>query len=518
MRLTLRSDWANRQLQLGLLHMASFLVPRQERAEWRREWRSELWHVRQACSGSGALGSRDDQRANGFCLGAFEDALWLRRSGKPHVVWFARMEGTPARCLLVMAGMLAASYAVAVLLPGVRAERSLWPSKVNPNAVLIQQAGYSGSMPTVTPDEFRAWNERRQKYFDSLAYYRVAQEQESASGGSPDGASHAASTWSVAHSSENLFESLGLTVQFAEPRSQAGGSYDVWLSESAWKWLFGADPHVVGTEVRLGGRSVRIAGVAPDAALRLPGAVDAWLLEQDATREAKSAGYAVGRLNAEGQGELWSSCIRITADGPGDSKQDLMGVLVESSRPGTGALYGFAALLALLSLPAITAVSLGEYSANPQKTSWGRKLYRWSFLAAKVALLTPMVYFAALDLAYGFTSFGRDHAIEIQLAASFSMCLFGMRWVLKDQRRRCPVCLRCVAHPAQVGQASRTFLAWNGTEMMCMGGHTLLHVPSLPTSWFSSQRWLYLDPSWAFLFASSATTMDHEAIGGFFST
>jgi len=207
---------------------------------------------------------------------------------------------------------------------------------------------------------------------------------------------------------------------------------------------------------------------------------DAWLLEQDATREAKSAGYAVGRLNAEGQGELWSSCIRITADGPGDSKQDLMGVLVESSRPGTGALYGFAALLALLSLPAITAVSLGEYSANPQKTSWGRKLYRWSFLAAKVALLTPMVYFAALDLAYGFTSFGRDHAIEIQLAASFSMCLFGMRWVLKDQRRRCPVCLRCVAHPAQVGQASRTFLAWNGTEMMCMGGHTLLHVPSLP--------------------------------------
>jgi len=89
--------------------------------------------------------------------------------------------GNTCACLLVMAGMLAASYAVAVLLPGVRAERSLWPSKVNPNAVLIQQAGYSGSMPTVTPDEFRAWNERRQKYFDSLAYYRVAQEQESAS-------------------------------------------------------------------------------------------------------------------------------------------------------------------------------------------------------------------------------------------------------------------------------------------------------------------------------------------------
>jgi len=138
------------------------------------------------------------------------------------------------------------------------------------------------------------------------------------------------------------------------------------------------------------------------------------------------------------------------------------GVLVESSRPGTGALYGFAALLALLSLPAITAVSLGEYSANPQKTSWGRKLYRWSFLAAKVALLTPMVYFAALDLAYGFTSFGRDHAIEIQLAASFSMCLFGMRWVLKDQRRRCRCA--CAAWHIQRRLDRHRGPSWRGME------------------------------------------------------
>jgi hypothetical protein len=34
-----------------------------------------------------------------------------------------------------------------------------------------------------------------------------------------------------------------------------------------------------------------------------------------------------------------------------------------------------------------------------------------------------------------------------------------------------------------------------------MGGHALLHVPGLPTSWFSTQRWLYLDTSWGFLFA-----------------
>jgi hypothetical protein len=81
------------------------------------------------------------------------------------------------------------------------------------------------------------------------------------------------------------------------------------------------------------------------------------------------------------------------------------------------------------------------------------------------------------------------------------ICLFGLRWVLRDQRQRCPVCLRRLTHPAHVGEASRSFLAWNGTELICAGGHGLLHIPEIQTSWFSTQRWLYLDPSWDVLFA-----------------
>jgi hypothetical protein len=38
---------------------------------------------------------------------------------------------------------------------------------------------------------------------------------------------------------------------------------------------------------------------------------------------------------------------------------------------------------------------------------------------------------------------------------------------------------------------------------MCLNGHTLLHIPDLHTSWFSSPRWLYLDTSWACLFTGS---------------
>jgi hypothetical protein len=164
-------------------------------------------------------------------------------------------------------------------------------------------------------------------------------------------------------------------------------------------------------------------------------------------------------------------------------------------------VFWFAVLLAFLALPAISSVSLGDLSVSVHKISWPRRLCRWGFLGAKIVLLLPIAYFVSLDLAYGFIGFNSTDALYLQMVAAFFICMFGMQWVLSDQRQRCPVCLRRVDHPVRVGQLSRTFLAWNGTELMCMGGHTLLHVPSLPTSWFSSQRWMFLDSSWEFLFA-----------------
>jgi hypothetical protein len=140
---------------------------------------------------------------------------------------------------------------------------------------------------------------------------------------------------------------------------------------------------------------------------------------------------------------------------------------------------------------------------NPPRTSLGRRLYRWSFFSAKIALLLPIVYFSTLDLAYFRTAQSSQVSSSIQMISAFVLFLIGLRWALSDHRQRCPVCLRRVEHPVEVGLASRTFLAWNGTEMMCMGGHTLLHIPSLPTSWFDAQRWLYLDSSWEFLFVGS---------------
>jgi hypothetical protein len=417
------------------------------------------------------------------------------------------MEGRASRCLLVLGAILVASYTVSLLLPGVRAEQSLWPRRVNPNLVLIHEDGNNdGSAPTISPTQFRSWSGRRQKYFDGFAFYTVARQT---LGPGPESTglqkvSGSNAAWRVARASSNFFVLLGLPVEFSEPEGVVGdGLPKVILSERVWKREFGADPHVAGTTVRFGPRAVRIVGVAPDGSLELPGSVDAWLQDSAADKESGGAGYVVAHLTAIGAASMWASCVHITANEPDEYQEDLMGVSLEESRRSPRTLYLFAIFLALLSVPAVTSVSLGEYSPNPLRISWTRRLRLWSFLCAKILLLLPIVYFLSLDLAYGLTTIGRERASLVQLISSFAIFLAGMWWVLKDQRQRCPVCVRCVAHPAQVGQASRTFLDWNGTEMMCMSGHTLLHVPCVPTSWFGTQRWLYLDPSWRFLFASS---------------
>lgn len=509
--MTTRFASIHRVFQLGLLRIASLLVPGEQRAEWSREWHSELWHVRQACAPMGTVSREGEREVTAFCAGALHDALWLRQQHwqrrSPLVAW----QGSAAQCTLVLAAVGIVTYAVALLLPGVRAQRSLTLLQASPGLVLIQEQRQNDtSSPTISPKQFRGWKEQKQLCFDGFAFYRVMQESVSTE-------SHPEAGWGVARASSNLFVLLGLPVRFADAQGKVDGDLPkVILSEELWKKEFGANPLVAGSVVRVGLRKARIAGVAPNGFWGLPGKVDAWLLEPDSEMVSGSLGYVVAHLTASGKSRMWSSRIPITAYKADETEDNLLGVSLDRGTPSQWAVFVFAVFLGFLALPATTSVSLGDYSLSPKRTSWSNRLHRWSFLSAKIALLLPIVYFVSLDLAYGPTTFNSTTAVYIQLVSSFSICLFGLRWVLRDQRRRCPVCLRRVVHPAHVGYASRMFLAWNGTEMICMSGHTLLHVPEMPTSWFSTQRWLYLDTSWGFLFPDGDVEKK-ELITGFSS-
>jgi hypothetical protein len=484
-----------RAFHTALLHAASLIVPMDVRGEWRREWQSELWHVRQTCVPGPRLCWRAERQVAAFCLGAFEDALCLRRE---HVVKatppLASTVGSPMRCVAVLVMLIVASGGVGFLLPGVRSELQSSPYRDTRNLMLIEDAQFGDdSVATIEVGQFQAWIRRRQTLFDGFAFYRL----ESATVSNGSGAS---AVRTIARGSMNLFTLLGLPVRFAKAKTDAEDVPGVILSDALWKHEYGGDSGIGGRMIRVGARAVRVVGVAPRGAWRLPGRVDAWLMEPAAAMTPGKFGFVVAHLKPSAEHNRWSERWSMTVPRADGGADDFLCVSLEERTRGPFGTFLFMVMLACLALPATTSLPLGEYRVNSRKLSWSTRLRRWSFLAVKIALLMPVVYFVSLDLAHLRSSFDPVASAYILIVSSFSICLFGLRWTLRDQRQRCPVCLGRLTHPARVGEPSRNFLGWNGMELICVGGHGLLHVPEIQTSWFSTQRWLYLDPSWEVLF------------------
>src|SRR3954449_2048409 len=125
-------------MQSGMVCAASFLVAAGQRAEWRREWQSELWHVRHSLCECGALSWEAQREITSFCLGSLHDALCLRRESRPAPQPAPRLSGAAAQCLLRLGTLLAVCIVIARLLPGVQAERDPARFQVNPGLILIQ--------------------------------------------------------------------------------------------------------------------------------------------------------------------------------------------------------------------------------------------------------------------------------------------------------------------------------------------------------------------------------------------
>jgi hypothetical protein len=480
----------------GVLKMAAILVPRAARAEWLEEWRAELWHVWHICNqndGPAALHQKEEITA--FSLGAFKDALWLRRnhaSSAPRR-WFR--QGMPSRCILTFAVLAAVSLLIAHDCPRVWKEVRPNPYRDASDLVMVSRGGFeTASHPTVEFSEYEAWSRNSHRLFTGLAFYRLAAKRVTIGSDS--------SELPIARASANLFELLGVPVSF-EVRGIADHPTRLVLSRSAWLKYFHGDDHVFGHVLQVDGQQAIIAGVVQDEDWRLPGQTDLWLLEDArhlSSLQPDTVGYVLGHasrsifpVGRDGRRQMyvakkeggydWFVCRSLA-----DRIQEPLSI------------FSFALLLACLALPATTSLPLGEYTAHSSHVPWTTRVRRWAFLSAKFILIVPIVYFGSLDLAYSSSSMSVGTSELLEVFSSFWALLLAFRWALRDQRRRCPVCLCTLTNPARVGQFSRNFLAWNGTELVCLSGHGLLHVPDIPTSWFSNQRWLYLDPSWSALF------------------
>lgn len=457
---------------------ASAMVPAAARREWAAEWQAELHHV---C----AVRTAD---AIPFSLGAFRDAFCLTFDPALSRTRSLFSAGSAPRCLAGLATLAVCGLLACLLLPGARQALSSEPYRNPADLVVISSDGYAGTQsPSISLADYREWRTDTSHLFTQLAFYRPIRTSVQMGRDRVD--------LPVALATPNLPRVLGSSAWQA--RSLTAARPRLFVKQSVWS---GSD--LIGSTVLVGGESAIIAGVIPDGQWRLPGGAEAVLVEdthQLTKLPGGARGFAIARIR--------SSAFHTDRNGWRFMFEVQNGAFLQfecfpfaSIFTQPLSIFLIALLIACLSLPATTPLRLGDYPERRGELLRRSRLRRWLFLLAKLVLMVPIVGFGSIACAYACSGIGSSQALCIQMGTTFLALLFAFRWTFHDQRRRCPVCLRSLSNPARVGQPSCIFLAWCGTEWICQNGHGLLHIPELPTCWFSTQRWLCLDASWAGLF------------------
>lgn len=456
------------RVHLGLLWGASLLVPVSERREWSHEWRTELWYVLRECSLETSVDAKSVKEATAFCLGAYQDAIWLRKRWWRDQRPVAQASGSASVCLALLTGIFFVTWGIAHISSRV----AVAMSRIQ---VYSWQMSDTGAVPCDCPSDLTLGRRSlgtTHLLFDGFSHYNITQEIV----WSED--SPRTKKWVVAHARPDFFDVLHFPIRLTEGVTNVPDRLPrVVLGHDTWMRDFGGTPNVAGAKLHVGSVDAIVAGVASDDSTGLPGRASAWLLSTDPLVGNDKSEFVIGHLSPDGYFD-----------------------------DGRWGLSVGGILFAFLLLPFVSRLSIGEYGGGSQRPRLATRTRFWTFLFTKLAFLLLIVYFASADLGCLLVQPFSLSSDYLQATSSVLLCVYGLRWALRDQRRRCPVCLRRMTHPVEVGQPSRTFLAWNGTELVCERGHTLLHIPEISTSWFGAQRWVCLDGTWEFLFARPSRT------------
>jgi hypothetical protein len=485
-----------------VVRFASAIVPRTQRQEWIAEWAGELWQVQRI----GAGGCGPGVNATKFSLGAVRDAFligWNCCTGRAQRV-FER--GSAARSAAILAAIAISGVLACVVLPGPREVLRPLPYGDSGNLILISRHDAIGKeIPSIRLSEYREWTTDTRALYSEIAFYTTEATTLRIRHRRP-------APLVVAVASGNLLDILHLNQSESAARlPNAANGAVLLLTMSAWARWYRSDPGLTGNVVRLRGQEATLAGVLPDGDWRLPVHADALLLEDARHSEQLPPtlkGFVVARIRP--------SAFPPARVGLRSMEETRDGVVFHYACMSLGAIqaepaqaFACCVALALLALPVITVLSVGDYPIAQEALRARLVVRRWLYVAAKFTLMATAVAAWSSAIAFGSGFRDLDSAVCRQVVVAFIPLLFGFRWVLQDQRRRCPVCLRRLSHPARVGQVSWSFLGWYGIEMICARGHGLLHIAELPTSWFGTQRWLGLDSSWVGLFEDHSATASH---------
>jgi putative ABC transport system permease protein len=270
------------RLHRWIIAIASRVVPRAARGEWRAEWEAELDHREAEGTPWGARRRGRPLELFRHSVGSFWDAVWVRSSGWHSIRFFGR------HWRLAVAAELSLSVALAAIMIGLSAYNALLlrPPNVREPASLrvIHLRTPSQSFGDASFPEFATYRDQTQAFEDIAAFpYAIS----SIAFTSNDLKGQVIAT----HVSENFFSVLGIVPRLGRldvGEAQAADAPHIVISSRLWRRI-GGHAAVVGTIVKLNNQTVAIAGVVPDTFMGMT-----WGFEPDLWMSLKTAERVMG--------------------------------------------------------------------------------------------------------------------------------------------------------------------------------------------------------------------------------
>jgi len=458
-----------------LIRASSLLVPAQRRKEWMREWLAELHYATLHY----VEGHAGEARLMAFASGAFHDAMWQHRD-----FWtqerVSRLAQSAWFCLASLGAIVLSIVLASGFLPVTRTVLMPLPYRDAASVVTVAQSGTMAMRAGVPGQAVKLWRQNSAT-LDDIATYRWE--------ASPDRTPNA-------RVSRNFFHLLGAKTNagsFFERdafRNCAAGSDEcVIISYDFWRSL------KQNSHVTLDGKSYRVAAVLERGFWFLSPKIAVWRIGDPGP--AEGTGVVARMSDGFSKKEVETELERILRDGKMNAWESIVELTGVAARVRS-ALWSFALGLGLAIVIILPSLRLRMPSWNPRAAA---------FFAAKTGLLLAVVLLCGIEFTHA-TSItmlgGTDTFTEPLSTWLFMLGSMGVLvWSIADQRRRCRVCLRQLGMVAHVGCPGCLLLDWAGTELVCMEGHGMLHVPEMAVSWREPDCWTSLDDSWQEFFERS---------------
>ena len=493
----------------AMIGLAAYLVPSSMRADWKREWRAEIWHQWQFFFHAQEWNGQEIIRLLRTGGRAFSDAAWHCRSypelDKQRREWI-RSPWTTLGALL--AGLLL----IACLTSGFSATRLLatGASKQEAQQVFLWMHSLLGARDRGLPaDVVPAWA-KDSKLLQAVAPFNIDRRQVEfpALGGlNPLVIDAEPSIFSVlrAHPMIGEFPKAGASAALGKASSN---SRALVIDYGTWKAAAKNGRQVIGSRMRVGAEWLPVAAVLPKQFYFLSRHPLVLLVHQS-MNSSRVMVVARAKPNIT-RTQLYRELIKIAEDScyyfflAGQLRVEYLSHAMWAPVQ----FFGVAIFVAVL-----MAIFVCNVRFRNMRRSWtaahrAATMRRIGYFFAKASLAFLLILLVGLEWSRPESSIlfaSKDAASGLFLVWFFIVGAMGVLfWSIADQRARCKECLRLLCSPVRIGSPGCLLLNWAGTELMCSEGHGVLHVPELASAWDAdAEQWITLDESWRDLFAHS---------------